>query len=329
MTYYRNKEAFSLVQYQDSVTTEVEVVWVSCDTFAPPTIANRDGSGDLDRMRMRDIYDPNHIPDVGNRILVQLTEVDARAWSQDLVAANLKTISKEFRNEAEAVAAWSTRLFGDGKRPRVVVVDAELRHLFVKRAESSWSAEADAPLTPEYKGQLSPAEALHGFAGWMSSGLQVALHGLTDCSFWADCVKHFCETQQLDEPRENWERILKSTAALEASPAGDELNAREAAIAFARYLDQVGFAKPDLGTLELTVDIFCDNQQLDPVRENWGRRLKPTDPLLAPCEFPAGTVPPPTTETEKPDGGNEGVHGGDAPAPPEGGASETAVPEGQ
>lgn len=57
--------------------------------------------------------------------------------------------------------------------------------------------------------QLSPSEALYGFAGWITSRPEVIQVGNTaNCAVVADLVRDFCAANGLSDPRDDWAHCL-------------------------------------------------------------------------------------------------------------------------
>jgi len=57
--------------------------------------------------------------------------------------------------------------------------------------------------------KLSGSEALYGFAGWLTSRKKrTVMSSSDDAAGPATLVAMFCETNQLAEPREEWQRNL-------------------------------------------------------------------------------------------------------------------------
>jgi hypothetical protein len=57
--------------------------------------------------------------------------------------------------------------------------------------------------------KLSPSEALFAFGGWLSSKEEVITIGATsDCAVLAEKINEFCEANDLEEPRQDWENNI-------------------------------------------------------------------------------------------------------------------------
>ena len=58
--------------------------------------------------------------------------------------------------------------------------------------------------------QVSPSEALYGFAAWLTCRDEVIVGGANNnCSPWADAVSDFCKSQEFTEPRDRYSDFLK------------------------------------------------------------------------------------------------------------------------
>ncbi len=58
--------------------------------------------------------------------------------------------------------------------------------------------------------QLSGSEAVYGFAGWLTSRSEkTTMSSSNDAAVIAELVDLFCQTNNLDEPRDKWSEWLK------------------------------------------------------------------------------------------------------------------------
>lgn len=73
-------EAFCLMKYRDTLGNE-EWIWNSRDGITPFCVTSKLGMPADHVEFSRDRYLPNHVPNVGDRIFVNLTPAVARAWS--------------------------------------------------------------------------------------------------------------------------------------------------------------------------------------------------------------------------------------------------------
>jgi hypothetical protein len=59
------------------------------------------------------------------------------------------------------------------------------------------------------KRTLSASEAIFGFCGWLTSRDKKTIMSSTDnAAIIADLAAKFCQTNELEEPREGWEKNL-------------------------------------------------------------------------------------------------------------------------
>ena len=59
------------------------------------------------------------------------------------------------------------------------------------------------------KKELSPSEAVYGFVAWLSGREEVTKMGSkNDCANLADKIQLFCETNNLTDPKDHWEKNL-------------------------------------------------------------------------------------------------------------------------
>ena len=57
--------------------------------------------------------------------------------------------------------------------------------------------------------ELSASEALYGFAAWLTCRDEsIAAGAKHDAAVWAGKVADFCETNNLSEPKDGWEKNL-------------------------------------------------------------------------------------------------------------------------
>ena len=59
------------------------------------------------------------------------------------------------------------------------------------------------------KEEMNASEAVYGFVAWLSCRKEKTVISSTDnCAPLAELIKQFCETNELTEPRENWQERL-------------------------------------------------------------------------------------------------------------------------
>jgi hypothetical protein len=58
--------------------------------------------------------------------------------------------------------------------------------------------------------EMSASEALYGFVGWLTTrDEELSVGSRHDAAPWAEAVSTFCKTNELKEPRNGWEKLLK------------------------------------------------------------------------------------------------------------------------
>lgn len=58
--------------------------------------------------------------------------------------------------------------------------------------------------------KLSASEGIFGFVGWLTTQPGVIKMGASeDCAPVCEAIKDFCKENNLDEPRDGWEKNLK------------------------------------------------------------------------------------------------------------------------
>jgi len=79
------------------------------------------------------------------------------------------------------------------------------------KAPADWSLAAET-WRDLYGGPsiLSASEALYAFAGWLTTrGTPVTLSGHHDAGVAANLVHKFCQSQELEEPRDGWDSLIQ------------------------------------------------------------------------------------------------------------------------
>ena len=65
------------------------------------------------------------------------------------------------------------------------------------------------------KNKLTASEAVYGFAGWLTSrNTKIVASASDDASVWAEVVDEFCEANDLDAPRDDWQQNLNMPGVL-------------------------------------------------------------------------------------------------------------------
>jgi hypothetical protein len=137
---YKHAEAFAVMKYQDSVTGNVEMIWNSRDGVTPFIVFSRAGNEARHIDWRSDKIDPDHVPDVGDRIFVDLTMERCRELNREMVEKRWEggeyPMKDRFDSKEEAIEQLSISMFDNGRQPDIVVVTEEIRQRFVTKGES-------------------------------------------------------------------------------------------------------------------------------------------------------------------------------------------------
>lgn len=132
---YNHPEAFCLMQYQDKTTGEVELVWNSRDGVTPFVIFSRAGNESQHVNWRGDIRRPDHVPEIGDRIFVDLTLERCREFHREMVKARWEggkyPMKDRFASKEEAVENLSESMFDNGKQPDIIVITEKIRQRFL------------------------------------------------------------------------------------------------------------------------------------------------------------------------------------------------------
>ena len=82
---------------------------------------------------------------------------------------------------------------------------------FTKTQLQKWRESSIAATRKRYKMDcLGPAEALYGFAGWLTTLAQpLTVSARHDCAMMAELISHFCKIQGFIDPEPDWSDRLK------------------------------------------------------------------------------------------------------------------------
>lgn len=125
-------EAFCLMKYQSTSTTQAELIWNARDGVTPFCIRMQDGSEGVHADWGEDRFDPYHVPAIGDRIFVNLTLDAAIAYRKPYVekmwdgTVFAQPMSERWASKEEAVmelAKDDVQSFGNGTSPHIVTVD--------------------------------------------------------------------------------------------------------------------------------------------------------------------------------------------------------------
>ena len=144
---FRQAEAYCLMQYQDEETGEVEVIWNSRDGVTPFGMASRQGNQQTHINWPQDIRSLFFVPNVGDRVFVDLTmeravelrtEYVEKHWDEEVFGSKM---SDSFSSKEEAIKTLAESDVGDGHSPSCVVVTEEMQEEFRKQAHARWAQQ--------------------------------------------------------------------------------------------------------------------------------------------------------------------------------------------
>lgn len=154
---HTHAEAFCLMWYEDEVTGERERLWNSRDGVTPFVISSRAGNTATHVDWHLDSYAPTLIPDVGDRVFVDMTEERAREINREKVELFWEhpdyPLRERYGSKEEALESfmegWGHRWTDGGGTehfspgPDVVVVTREMHEAFVISAVGRLKEKAD------------------------------------------------------------------------------------------------------------------------------------------------------------------------------------------
>jgi hypothetical protein len=167
---FRYAEAYCLIPYV-TPDGEREVIWNSRDGYAPFTITSRTGEpAALETLWNGEPFAPLHVPAVGDRIFVDLTEARARVFAARRVErvqareragefAGLPPLDVIFPTREAAVESAFLDIYKPGVPDILVVTAGYLDQLQGERAAAA-AAEPPARLNPKYAEFLAWLETL-------------------------------------------------------------------------------------------------------------------------------------------------------------------------
>lgn len=130
----QHKEAYALMRYQNETTGEYEALWNSRDGVTSFTVSSRDGRHTMKHVDWdKDIFAPNWIPNIGDRIFVDITEERAEEsikeqietmWERSEMPMKDHFASKEDAFQQLMKGAMESVI---GKQPMLTEVDAKLQ----------------------------------------------------------------------------------------------------------------------------------------------------------------------------------------------------------
>ena len=139
-----SNDAYLLMRYATADGSVTELIWNSRDGITPFAISTRDGLREMSHVDWRsDRYLPFHVPEVGDRIFVSMTEDYARPKVEAYVEKYWDSVefpmSERWPTKEIAVAFFVRSWVDDwgGESPTVVEVTAEMQTIFAQRAREA------------------------------------------------------------------------------------------------------------------------------------------------------------------------------------------------
>jgi hypothetical protein len=115
------------MQYQDEVTGEIEYLWNSRDGVTPFTITSKDGNSAQHVNWEQDLYEPLHMPRIGDRVFVDLTLEHARVYRTRDVERFWDNgefkMSNSYSSKEEAIEELAESDVKTEGSPHLIVVD--------------------------------------------------------------------------------------------------------------------------------------------------------------------------------------------------------------
>ena len=88
---YKHKEAFCLMRYESHNGFLIETLWNSRDGVTPFMITNHSGTVEMKHTHWNnDLRKPHHVPQVGDRIFITLTEPLAKKYAEEYIKVHGK-----------------------------------------------------------------------------------------------------------------------------------------------------------------------------------------------------------------------------------------------
>jgi hypothetical protein len=146
-------EAFALMLYVSDDGRHVETIWNSRDGVTPFVVGipGESDEGILDGRSMRhvlwgaDVRAPMHVPNIGDRVVVDATEDMVRPGIEDSVdrlwAHPTFGLRDSFKTKADAIAKFMSEALKPGA-PTLVAVDEPLQQHFLRRRQRTMAVMA-------------------------------------------------------------------------------------------------------------------------------------------------------------------------------------------
>lgn len=139
---HKHVEAFRLMLYSSKDGKTLETIWNTRDGVTPFICASKDGKEELRHVMWGgDPYAPHHVPNVGDRVFVDLSQRDAEelAWKtvERYWNAEEQPWCNQFASKQDAFEQVRSELCKPGA-PTVVTVNAALQQAYLqKRSETT------------------------------------------------------------------------------------------------------------------------------------------------------------------------------------------------
>ena len=113
-----------------------------------------------------------------------------------------------------------------------------------------WTEARVIPYSPDWKRQaeLSPSEAVFGFAGWLTTRDNPVTMGSTnECGQVAELVGKFVDQQKLEDPRDHWEKDLVPMREAQAKPFTIAVDLDDTILEYDEWKGEDHFGEPKPG----------------------------------------------------------------------------------
>ena len=151
---YNHVEAFCLMKYQSKDGQITEMLWNSRDGVTPFGIRSKDGTTELFHVEwQRDVCCPDHKPQKGDRIFVDLTPEKARFYAERNVENNWDRpsypMSEMYETKEEAIEKVSSSYLVQKGSPDVITVGEEVAMDRDQKAYLDYVKQHIEPMTIE------------------------------------------------------------------------------------------------------------------------------------------------------------------------------------
>lgn len=127
---YQHGEAFCRMKYRDEVTGQIELIWNSRDGVTPFFVRSRAGNPAQHVNWHEDVFVPRYVPQIGERIFVDLTEERARHFAREKVEHFWDhpeyPLRKRYASKEQAVEEFTKDMLRNQGEPNLIEVTAEV-----------------------------------------------------------------------------------------------------------------------------------------------------------------------------------------------------------